>query len=425
MADRSEQIVEHLFRSEYGKLLAVLTRLFGPSNIQLAEDVVQDTLIAALSHWSTAGIPSNPTGWLVQVAKRKALNELKRNQMIQKHQTSAVLDVSDSMSDVFLENEIEDSQLRMIFACCHHSLDVNSQITLTLKTLCGFGVKEVANALLTTEATVNKRLYRAKEKIRNSSIPFSIPQGVALEQRLEVASLTLYLLFNEGYHSTIGDGAIKKELCLEAVRLTKMLADRFKPNQQLNALLALMCFHIARFDARIDNRGAIVLFEDQDRTVWNSEMIQMGMHYFKRSMQDKHLSPYHVEARIAAEHCLSESFDTTNWQLIYDQYMILQKLKPNPVIQLNLAIILSKTEGIEASLSLLDDLSKTSELKDYHLLPATQGAFHMELHHYQEAIVYFEKVLHQKTSEMERSLIETKVQRCKNRLSQKSKSDGF
>jgi len=414
LAKKSEQIVENLFRTEYGKLLAILTRFFGSSYIQLAEDVVQETLISALNNWSTEGIPTNPAGWLVQVAKRKALNELKRNKMMQEHHNSDFFfgKSTEDIGTVFLPNEIKDSQLRMIFTCCHASLDVKSQIALTLKTLCGFGVKEVAKALLTNESTINKRLYRAKEKIRNSQIPFNIPQGNELNEKLDTVGLTLYLLFNEGYNSSAGNSIIQKELCLEAIRLTKLLVNYFENNRKLSALLSLMCFHTARFDARIDNKGAIILFEDQDRNSWNKQLIDIGMHYLKKSIHDSVISSYHVEARIAAEHCMSESFEQTNWQVIYDQYVILEKLKSNPIILLNLAIIQSKLKGIEESLSLLEKLDEMEELKGYHLLPATQGILHMKLKNYEKAVVFLKKSLKMNPSNREIAFIENKIAEC-------------
>ncbi len=234
MTKNSEQLVEHLFRTEYGKLISSLTRFFGSPHIQVAEDIVQETLISALHHWSIGGLPSNPTGWLMQVAKRKALNQLKRNKMIREHHRieASYPYSSGEIGFIFLPNEIQDSQLRMIFTCCHPSLTVESQIALTLKALCGFGVKEVANALLVTDSTVSKRLYRAKTSIRESNLPFSIPQGKELDNRLETVTLTLYLLFNEGYNSTVSNSVIRKELCLEAMRLTKLLVDHFAKNQK-------------------------------------------------------------------------------------------------------------------------------------------------------------------------------------------------
>lgn len=418
MANTSEKIVADLFRTEYGKLVALLTRFFGAAHIQLAEDIVQETLISALDHWSVDSIPENPAAWLVQVAKRKALNELKRNKMKWAHHESMAFSQHSfhEPETLFLSDEIEDSQLRMIFTCCHPSLNISAQIALTLKTLCGFGVKEVARALLTTESTINKRLYRAKTRIRDSKLPFLIPQGEALEKRLDTVSLTLYLLFNEGYNSSVGDSLIQKELCLEAIRLTKLLLSRFPENRKLCALLALMCFHTARFEARIDKQGAIILFEDQDRSKWNPELIQLGMFYFKKSIHDKSLSAYHIEASIAAEHCLAQSFETTNWQRLYQQYELLQKLKPNPVIRLNLAIIASKIEGIEKSLEMLEELSQEPLLKNYHLLPATQGVFNLKLKNYKRALSFFERALLAKPSSAERSFIQEKMDLCKKNL---------
>lgn len=414
MATRSEQIVEDLFRTEYGKLVSGLTRFFGPGNIQLAEDIIQETLIAALGHWSITQIPDNPTGWLVQVAKRKALNELKRNKMMQKHHTSGVLRKNPEyeLEQVFLETEIEDSQLRMIFTCCHPSLSTESQIALTLKTLCGFGVKEVANALLATESTINKRLYRAKKSIREAEVSFSIPQGKELSERLDVVGLTLYLMFNEGYNSTANSVAITKELCLEAMRLAKLLVAQFEEHPKLSSLLSLMCFHVARFDARIDTQGAIVLFEDQDRNLWNQELIAAGMHYLRQSMNAGEISAYHIEARIAAEHCLADGFETTNWESIYEQYELLSRLKPNPIIELNQAIIRSKLSGLEESLSLLKRLEEKASLKNYHLLPATQGVFYMKMKNYTSAISYLNKALELNPSTSETRFIEQKISEC-------------
>lgn len=413
MAEESKEIVAHLFRTEYGKLVAALTRIFGTSHIQLAEDIVQETLIAALNNWSVDRIPSNPTGWLVQVAKRKAINELKRLQVHQKHISAASFSFSSQeIGSVFLEDEIEDSQLRMIFTCCHPSLTVAAQIALTLKTLCGFGVREVANALLNSESTINKRLYRAKATIRNSNLPFTIPQGSELDSRLDAVALTLYLLFNEGYNSTDGNSVIRKELCLEAIRLAKLLVGRFDKKPKLCALLSLMCFHTARFDARIDDQGAIVLFEDQNRSLWNQELINIGLFYLKKSMGDQDLSAYHIEAGISAEHCTSESFETTDWQSIYHQYQLLEKIKPNPIITLNLAIIQSKLKGIPTSLSLLEKLANSQTLKNYYLLPATQGIFYMKLGKFKKAIYYLQEAQRLEPAPVVRKFMEAKILEC-------------
>ena len=416
MSTKTKNIVEHLFRNEYGKLVAILTRIFGASHIQLAEDIVQDTLISAMDEWSKNGVPNNPEGWLMQVAKRKVLNELKRNKMKREHHAILKDHTPDEIGTVFLEDEIRDSQLRMIFTCCHPDLNTESQISLILKTLCGFCVKEVAHALLATESTINKRLYRAKTTIRESNLAFEIPKGKELEKRLETVLLTMYLLFNEGYNSSSGNDIIRKDLCLEAVRLTKLLSTHFSDNKKISALLALMCFHIARFDSRIDNQGGIVLFEDQDRNLWNKEMIGIGMGYLRSSLDDSSLSSYHLEASIAAEHCMAESFEKTNWNNLKKLYILLQRFKSNALIHLNLAIIESKLKGYEVSLEMLKKLESENELKNYHLLPATQGIFNMKTGNYKKAIGYLEKALKLKPSAAEKEFIENKIQECRESL---------
>ncbi len=377
MQSGNEVLIGQLFRKEYGKLVSTLIRLFGTAHIQLAEDVVQDALITALNKWSVEGIPDNPSAWLIQVAKRKALNELNRDRMKESHKESLSthLDFADKISSIFLEDEIQDSQLRMIFTCCHPSLNPESQIALTLKTLCGFGVQEVANAFLTSKATINKRLFRARSILRKNNAPFLIPSGESLLPRLKNVCTTLYLLFNEGYNASSGDAIIQKAFCLEAIRLTKLLENQFDEDSQLKALLALMCFHASRFEARIDAHGGIIIFEDQDRSLWNKRLIQKGMQYLSKSMRQKKLTAYHMEAGIAGQHCMAKSFEDTDWQSIYDNYVLLEKFKPNPIIKLNLAIIQSKLIGLAQSLILLKELEDVGTLKNYHLLPATQGIF--------------------------------------------------
>ncbi|WP_411031211.1 RNA polymerase sigma factor [Spongiimicrobium sp. 3-5] len=418
MTADSHHIVAHLFRKEYGKLVATLTRIFGASHIQLAEDIVQETLITAMDHWSVKGIPENPSAWLIQVAKRKVFNELKRNKMKKEHHWNHVAArySKNEIGTIFLQGEIEDNQLRMIFTCCHPAINLQSQIALTLKTLCGFGVKEVAKALLTTESTISKRLYRAKTNIRELGPSFEIPSGKQLENRLDVVTLTLYLLFNEGYNSSANDSLIRRDLCLEAIRLTKLLANRFDENKKIFALLSLMCFHTARFDARIDKQGALVLFEDQDRSLWNQELIVYGMQYLQKSAHDKTLSTYHIEANIAAEHCTARDFDGTNWKNIHKLYMLLQHHKPSAIIKLNLAIIESKLKGLQASLLSLQKLNTHSELKNYHLLPATQGIFHMKLHNYEQAIFFLGKALSLRPSPTEHRFLLKKIEICEKRL---------
>ena len=414
MSQQNAGLVEHLFRTEYGRIVAILTRLFGTTGIQLAEDVAQEALIAALNTWGTEGVPTNPSGWLIQVAKRKALNVLKRDQMIRDHHTRPELSriTSAESSDIYLDSEIEDNQLRMIFTCCHPSLSTESQIALTLKTLGGFGVSQVANALVVSTSTINKRLYRAKQTIRDSDLPFLIPSGSELQSRLEVVVRTLYLIFNEGYLATTGDSLVQKDLCLEAIRLCSLLTDKFPDQRQLHALLALMCLHSSRLDARIDDGGGIVLFAEQDRSMWDRDLINTGMVALQTAMGGQTLTPYHLEAAIAAQHAMAPNFDSTDWLAIQKNYHLLIALNPSPIIELNLAIIESRINGIEASLQKLIALEESGKLADYHLLPATQGMLCFELNDYPMAMHYFEKSLRINPSSRESDFLKAKIAGC-------------
>ena len=411
--DKLNHLVDHLFRHEAGKLVSTLTRIFGPSHLELAEDIVQDTLITALDHWSQGSIPENPAAWITQVAKRKVLNALKKQQIALKHiEKEQFENPTDWIEEVFLEQEIKDSQLRMIFTCCHPQLNLSSQITLTLKTLCGFGVNEVARALLTNERTINKRLYRAKQKLRTGEIPFSIPLGKDLNQRLEAAAIILYLLFNEGYNSSHRQSLIRKELCLEALRLVQLLSERFTERYDLLALKALMCFHIARFDARLDQSGAIILFEDQDRSLWNREMIAHGLQYLTQSRKGNQLTKYHLEAGIAAEHCLASDFQSTDWSSIRQQYEILSQLDPSPIIRLNLAIVKSQLHGAKTAIEELLSLEASEKLADYPMFPATLGTLYLKTGQLAEARNYLLKARKMTTSTVEIEYFDHQLKKC-------------
>lgn len=406
------QLLGHLFRHEYGRLVSTLTRLFGPEKLELAEDMVQDTLIAAIDHWTDNPIPDNPAAWLTQVAKRKALNQIKREKMSRRHLdvlASEHQKVEELVDEIFFEKQIKDSQLRMIFTCCHPELPVEAQLGLTLKALCGFSIKEIAKATLSNEESVNKRLYRARQSIRQKKIPFTIPSGPLLEQRLHTVTLALYLLFNEGYNSTHHGQLIRKDLCLEAIRLNKLLLENFENRSELNALMALMCFHTARFDARLDEAGAIVIFRDQDRSIWDRQLISKGVQYLARSASGNELSEYHLQAGIAAEHCLARSFPETNWEAIFDGYRRLYDLNPNPIYKLNQIIVRSQIEGTAAVLNDLEEMLQSGELKSYYLLYATLAIFKSELGQKEEALPYFKKALELGPSEKEERFLKGKM----------------
>ena len=414
-----QTLVDHLFRQEAGRMVAILTRLFGMHNLEMAEDILQDTFHQALKDWSAGQVPDNPSGWLMVVAKRKAINAVRRERL----QRSFAKDMDAllksewttayTMDQVFLEDEIRDSQLRMIFTCCHPSLPMEGQLALTLKTLCGFGVPEIAAAMLTTESNVNKRLYRAKEKIRNEEIPFSVPAGQHLLPRLDAVLLVIYLLFNEGYNSSGENAVIRHDLCLEAMRLAMLLTEKpvtsgYRP---VYALLALLCFHSARFDARMDTNNSLIVLEEQDRSRWNRDLISQGLQFLAQSTGGDQITAYHLEAAIAGEHCLAPDFASTNWTRIYHYYVELERLKPSSVIRLNLALVIGKKDGPEAALRLLHQLENNRALDGYYLLHASLGEFYHELGLREEARTCFRRARELTKSPAIRDVLEKKIAR--------------
>lgn len=414
-----QALVDHLFRHEAGRMVAILTRIFGIHNLELAEDVMQDTLHQALKDWSLGVVPDNPAGWLMVVAKRKAINAIRRERL---HRSFAsdmdVLLKSEwtaayTMDQIFLEDEIKDSQLRMIFTCCHPALPMESQLALTLKTLCGFSIPEIAVALLTSESTINKRLYRAKEKIRQELITFTVPAGNSLVSRLDAVLLVIYLLFNEGYNSSGDNPVIRQDLCLEAIRLGMLLTEKAATNQYppIYALLALVCLHTARFEARIDINNSLVVLEEQDRGLWNQELIGHGLRFLSQSAGGDTVTAWHLEAAIAAEHCLSPDFKSTNWDKILSYYIALEKLKPSSVIKLNLAIVIGKKDGPQAAINLLHELEKHQALEGYYLLSAALGEFYQQTGQKMEAYDYFRQAMTMTKSTAILSLLEKKISR--------------
>ncbi|HEY4290527.1 MAG TPA: DUF6596 domain-containing protein [Puia sp.] len=414
------KLVDHLFRHEAGRMVAILTRIFGFHNLALAEDVLQDTLHHALTDWSLGCIPDNPSGWLMVVAKRKAINIIKREKFFRSFASDmdAVLKsewtLAYTMDQVFLEDEIKDSQLRMIFTCCHPALPVEAQVALTLKTLCGFSIEEIASALLTGEANINKRLYRAKEKIRSEQIDFSVPFGTHLRHRLDAVLLVIYLLFNEGYSATSDNPAIRKDLCLEAMRLGMLLTEKPVTSNYppVYALLALMCLHSARFDARVDDDNGLVVLEDQDRGLWDKELITQGVQFLAQSASGDKATAYHLEAAIAAEHCLAPDLSSTNWDRIFNYYTALEELKPSSVIKLNLAIVTGKKDGPQAAINLLHELEGHKALQNYYLLYASLGEFYHEMGDGQEARSYFQRAQDLVKSPAVKLLLSKKMRNC-------------
>jgi RNA polymerase sigma factor (sigma-70 family) len=403
------QLVGHLFREEAGRMAAVLTRLFGFAHLEQSEDIVQDTLLTALSVWKIKGVPDNPSAWLHTVAKRKAIDVIRSRKLhAEIHSQIARALQSEwtftpAINQLFLENEIEDSQLRMIFACCHPAIPYDSQIALTLKTLCGLSIAEIAKAFLTTEETITKRLYRAREKIRTEKIDMEVPLPSELPHRLEAVFHTLYLFFNEGYNSSHPERLIRQDLCEEAIRLCLLLTRNQVTNTpEANALLALMCFQASREDARLSASGEIILLKYQDRSLWNKKLIEKGLIYLNAATHEDTFSEYHIEAAIGACHATAERFETTDWGSIHKLYEALAKVKPGPVVELNKAIALGYSVSPKSG---LDALLKIKELEEAHLYQAALGDFYLETDDRENSLAAYEKAIGLVTSPQEKELL--------------------
>jgi len=410
------QIVDHLFRHEAGKMVAVLTRVFGFPNIEQAEDIVQDTIIRALETWKYGKIPENPQAWLYRTAKNKAIDLIRRQKVKHKIENDiAPLLKSEytlvpAMNEMFTENEIKDSQLRMMFACCHPSISQEAQITLMLKTLCGLSTHEIGKAFLTSEDTIQKRLYRTREKIKEEKIPLDYPGANAMTERTDTVLKTLYLLFNEGYNSSHPERLIREDLCEEAMRLCILLTENPKTNlPQANAMLALMCYHISRFNTRLDDKGFIVLLKDQDRTQWNRFLIERGNRFMQLSAEGDTIHDYHIEAAIASVHANAMSYDETNWQMILQLYSTLLQRTNSPMVALNRCVVLGEVEGYEKAIA---ELEKMKGLEENCYYNTSLGEMYMKNGDKGKAKAYFQKALAFTSSNAEIELIRRKLADC-------------
>jgi RNA polymerase sigma factor (sigma-70 family) len=343
-----QELIPHLFRAEFRKITAVLCKLFGIDHIEVAEDIASETFLSALETWTYKGIPGNPTAWLYKVAKNKAKNHLTRDIIFNSKVTTEIKYSAPSRQEIEIdlsEKNITDSQLQMLFAICHPSISTEAQIGLALRILCGFGIDEIANAFLTNKETINKRLFRAKEKLRVEKVQIEFPGEAEIATRLETVLTTLYLLFNEGYYSETQDTVLREDLCLEAMRLTYLLIENEPTNQPtVNALLSLMCFHASRFAARKNEKGEMILYEDQDEKLWNDELITKGIYFLNMSSVGNTISKYHIEASIAYWHTIKA--DTQEkWESILQLYNRLLQLEYSPIAALNRTYALAKANG--------------------------------------------------------------------------------
>ena len=411
------KLVEHFFRRESGKIISVLTGVFGTANFNLVEDIVQDTMIEAISKWTYQGVPENPVGWLYTVAKNKALNALKR-ESYQENYISGLsrfpngeTTVELSTSDIFSEEIIADEQLRMMFMCCHPSISKDSQIALILRTLCGFNISEIAKAFLTNNESINKRLVRARKAIRQDHIPFEVPASQELDQRVEAVLEAIYLLFNEGYSASSGDKVIRMELCEESIRLAEMMVNHkfITHKSNIYALLALMQLNASRFQAREDENCNIITLSKQNRSLWDYYLMEQGFRNLEKSARSKYISTYHILAIISAYHCAAKDFASTDWVGILKQYDKLIAVDNSPLVILNRAIALSKVDGVKKALRELEAIENDKQIRSNHLFYSVKAEFQIQLNEHEMARNTLKKAIELAPVNMEKQMLQDRL----------------
>jgi len=413
-ADNVGGSVEHLFRHESGRIVSYLTRLLGPEHMDLAEEVVQEALLKALQSWSYSGIPSNPAAWLLQVARNSALDAIRHRRVSADKEPVLVAELTGASRPLGPDFEttdakLRDDELRMIFMCCHPALSPEASVALSLKAVGGFSVREIARAFLADEPTVAQRLVRAKRQIREKGLSFDLPSGFELSRRLDSVLDVLYLMFNEGYDAHQGEELIRQDLCFEALRLAQLVAGSSVSAPRVHALVALIALQTARLPARTDCVGDLVLLDQQDRSRWDDRLIAIGFHHFDHSMAGREISPFHVEAAIAATHTRAATPEETDWRLVLTLYDQLTQLKPSPVVALNRCVAVARVHGAQAALGELGRLDHEAALRNYYLLPAVRGEFLAELKQREPAIAAYRRAMELSCNVPERRFLQRKI----------------
>lgn len=408
---KENELIPHLFRTEYRKIVSVLCKLFGIEHIEIAEDITSDTFLLASETWGQKGLPPNPTAWLYTVAKNKAKDFLKHNTIFSQKIVAEIKHTNSGSHEIEIDlstQHIYDVQLQMMFAICHPSISTEAQIGLALNILCGFGAEEIADAFLSNKETIYKRLNRAKEKLRIEKIKLELPSQSEIDKRLDTVLNTMYLLFSEGYYSISQNITLRRDLCLEAMRLTFMLTENdFTNKPQVNALLSLMCFHSSRFEARINSQGEIVLYEDQDTNLWSKELIDKGEYYLNKSSQGNRLSRYHLEAAIAYWHTHKD--DTKEkWENILQLYNRLLQLEYSPIAALNRTYALSKANNKEDAIIEAEKL----ELDDNHLYHSLLAELYRDINN-EKSLQHLQTALILAKTQADKQIILKKIEKLK------------
>jgi predicted RNA polymerase sigma factor len=405
----TDSLVEGLFRREAGRLAARLTRMFGPSRLSLVEDMLQETFATALARWPVDGAPERPAAWLATVARNKAVDRLRR-EIREQPFDEALFDALPMTEEP--QADLDDT-LALMFVACHPALGEDAQSMLTLKTVCGFGVNDIARAYLTSADAVAQRVVRAKADIRKLALTFEIPEGGALAERLPALLQAIYLLFTGGYTAAEGEDLIVAEFCVEALRLAELVTlHPATATGEAHALAALLSFQHARASARIGNSGELLRLAEQDRRLWDRDLIARGFSHLQDAMSARELSVYHVEAGAAAVHAAAKDFESTDWQQLAQYYAMLEELKPTPVVRLNAAVASAYSEGPQIALLKLDRLMGDKRMEDYALFHATRGDLLLKLGRNDAAEIAFRRALACPLSDPERAFIASRADAC-------------
>ena len=404
------EAVEQVYRADWGRIVAALISLVG--DFDLAEESTQEAFSAAVDQWRDAGVPDFPRAWIIQTAKHKAIDRIRRKKRFEEKVDLYLKDGSTRTVEQpdYDTSEIPDDRLRLIFTCCHPALAAESQVALTLRTLCGLETEEIARAFLVPVPTMAQRLVRAKHKIRDAGIPYIVPETKDMPERLDAVLTVIYLVFNEGYAATRGAPLMRGDLCAEAIRLVRLVRSLMQPQPppEATALLALMLLHDARHEARVDDAGDLVVLEEQDRSLWNRGQISEALPLVTDGLRGGP-GVFAVQAAIAAVHCRAARAEDTDWAQIVNLYDMLQQLQPSPIVQLNRAVAVAMAQGPRTGLQLIDGLAASNDLEDYHLLHAARADFLRRMADFPEAEKSYQRALELATNESERRYLQRRL----------------
>ena len=408
MVDRAREMVDEVYRAESRRVFATLIRLLG--DFDLAEDALQDAFAAALVQWPRDGVPASPRAWLVSAGRFKAIDRVRRRARFDASLATLAegLTETDGADAGLGDDEIADDRLRLIFTCCHPALSPEARVALTLREVCGLTTEEIAHAFLTAPATLAQRIVRAKAKIRNAAIPYRVPPPAELPDRLDTVLQVIYLVFTEGYSASSGGSLTRPDLSGEAIRLARLLL-ALLPEPEAVGLLALMLLHESRRAARTSPGGDLVLLEDQDRTLWDRDLIAEGTALVERALRSGRFGPYGLQAAIAAVHAEAPSVGATDWAQIVGLYDVLARVEPSPVVALNRAVAVAMRDGPAAGLALVDAILAGGDLADYHLAHSARAELCRRLGRTAEARAAYERALALARQEPERRFLERRL----------------